>query len=233
MPELLDDSEEDGSLRNILSLNGVLLVAFLGAESSGIAALALSAQTFQAAVAYTLEVYQLVGSGVHPLRPVLGLIGGYVVGFLGPEENGLLALRCASGTFRWGVVFAVEDYYEDESPSSSGSSEEPTVSGHTTETSSTSISSVSFSDNVQDLHAGESGDETSAGGHLPSYLDDHVAPTPEEEHIPSPHDIAVAQAAFLLYQQGFDFAWEQLTEAQQDVYHALVGNWLMQLPEID
>ena len=46
-------------------------------------------------------------------------------------------------------------------------------------------------------------------------------------------DFQVAQAAFLLWQNGFNFDWEQLTEAQQDIYHGLVGEWLTRVHEVD
>ena len=36
----------------------------------------------------------------------------------------------------------------------------------------------------------------------------------------------VAQAAFLLWLEGYDFDWTQLTEGQQNAYHGMVGRYL-------
>ncbi|CAE7427836.1 unnamed protein product [Symbiodinium sp. CCMP2592] len=46
-------------------------------------------------------------------------------------------------------------------------------------------------------------------------------------------DFQIAQAAFFLWQNQFYFEWEQLTEAKQDIYHGLVGEWLTRVHEVD
>ena len=40
------------------------------------------------------------------------------------------------------------------------------------------------------------------------------------------HNQHVAQAAFLLWLEGYDFDWTQLTEGQQNAYHGMVGRYL-------
>ena len=46
---------------------------------------------------------------------------------------------------------------------------------------------------------------------------------------PTERDWAVARVAYLLYQEGMSFEWEQLSDTQQTMYHTLVGQWLQDL----
>ena len=68
------------------------------------------------------------------------------------------------------------------------------------------------------------------------YVDD-VAPdltASSSQDMPmSDHDHAMAHAAFFLYQNNITVDWEQLSEAQQDIYHSLVGAWLQGIHEVD
>ena len=43
------------------------------------------------------------------------------------------------------------------------------------------------------------------------------------------HDHHVAQAAFVLFVEGFRFDWEQMSENQQELYHGMVGRYLQNL----
>ena len=47
------------------------------------------------------------------------------------------------------------------------------------------------------------------------------------------HNHHVAQAAFLLWVEGYSFDWGQLTEAQQDAYHEMVGRYLQNINDVD
>ena len=47
------------------------------------------------------------------------------------------------------------------------------------------------------------------------------------------HDHHVAQAAFLLWVEGFSFDWTQMTESQQDLYHGMVGRYLQSMNDVD
>ena len=51
----------------------------------------------------------------------------------------------------------------------------------------------------------------------------------------APHDMdfQIAAAASLLYQYGYDFDWEQMTEVQQDIYHGMIGRLLRTIEEVD
>ena len=40
------------------------------------------------------------------------------------------------------------------------------------------------------------------------------------------HDQHIAQAAFVLWTENLSFAWTQLSDRQQDPYHAMVGRYL-------
>ena len=60
---------------------------------------------------------------------------------------------------------------------------------------------------------GESSEEDSEASGAPSVTSSQV-----EEH--NQH---VAQAAFLLWLEGYNFDWTQLTEGQQDACHGMVG----------
>ena len=43
------------------------------------------------------------------------------------------------------------------------------------------------------------------------------------------HDHHIAQAAFVLWTEGLTFDWTQMTNRQQDMYHAMVGRYLQNL----
>ena len=62
-------------------------------------------------------------------------------------------------------------------------------------------------------------------------------PTPEDQASsdsePTEYDWMIARAAFTLYQANMQFDWEQLSEAQQTIYHTLEGQMLQELPEVD
>ena len=56
------------------------------------------------------------------------------------------------------------------------------------------------------------------------------SPTPEEL---DEHDGHVAEAAFVLWLEGLNFDWTQLTPNQQDHYHTMVGRYLQNLKDVD
>ena len=47
------------------------------------------------------------------------------------------------------------------------------------------------------------------------------------------HDHHIAQAAFVVFVEGFQFDWEQLSETQQDIYHGMVGRYPQNLHQDD
>ena len=47
------------------------------------------------------------------------------------------------------------------------------------------------------------------------------------------HDHHIAQAAFVLFTEGLQFDWEQMSMNQQDLYHAMVGRYLRNLHDKD
>ena len=164
--------------------------------------------------------YGVVGPRTHPLRPLLAEIGVFLVELLGPEERGLMNMACAAGTFGWGVQFALYDYWGREPESSQATSQQST-------------STDGYSDSSSDSHrTGNSVEGTSIGTFTGMmYVDDVVGhPAPDE---PSELDHQIASAAAFLTQQGLDVNWEQLSEVQQDLYHALMGTWLQGINEVD
>ena len=233
LPSRSDDassksSDHDGTLRNVLLLNGLLVLSFLGRQRIATLAWALTAPTFHAAILDAQVQIPSVSPSPHPLRPLLAVVGPLLIHLLGPEDSAMYSLAQTSGTFRWGVSFAFEDYRgrgpygspytSSESTSSNGSSDES--------------EDESFANVLEDLQAGDSSDDTSLGSPLEAYYaDDPIGQVQDNE--PSALDISIAQAAFLLYQHNFHFDWEQLTPIQQDIYHGLVGRWLQQVHEVD
>ena len=47
------------------------------------------------------------------------------------------------------------------------------------------------------------------------------------------HDGHVAQAAFLLWMENLDFDWTQLSPAQKEIYHGMVGRYMQSLEDND
>ena len=101
---------EEGTLRNVVSLNGSLILIFLGIESDSIRAWALSSSTHQRGISLAWIMVGIIGPRTHPFRPLLAEIGVSLVRLLGPEERGLMNMACTAGTFRWEVQFALYDY---------------------------------------------------------------------------------------------------------------------------
>ena len=78
------------------------------------------------AVCYAQDMLNITGPRLHPLRPLLALIGITLIQLLGPEEVGLHYMRGASASFRWGIAFAFCDYNDVSPPSSLEISKEST-----------------------------------------------------------------------------------------------------------
>ena len=100
-------------------------------------------------------------------------------------------------------------------------------------TSQQSTSTDGYSTSSCDSHrTGNSVEVTSIGKFTGTmYVDDVVGdPAPAE---PSELDHQIASATAFLTQQGLDVNWEQLSEVQQDLYHALMGTWLQGINEVD
>ena len=47
------------------------------------------------------------------------------------------------------------------------------------------------------------------------------------------HNHHIAQAAFILWMEGYSFDWTQMFELQQDLYRAMVGRYLQNLERDD
>ena len=78
--------EDEGNLRNVLSLNGTLVLWFLGIAPPSHAALAWTTASMCWVVRYAQEVLAITGPNLHPLRPLLAIIGVSLVQLLGPED---------------------------------------------------------------------------------------------------------------------------------------------------
>ena len=187
--ECTDGSSEGGTLRNVVSLNGSLMLIFLGIESDSIRAWALSSPAYRRGISLAWIMVGIIGPRTHPLRPLLAEIGVLLVELLGPNERGLVNMARAAGTFRWGVQFALYDYW--------GREPEPS---HATSQQSTSSDGYSFSDSHR---TGNSVEGTSIGTFTGvMYVDDAFGqPAPDE---PSELDHQIASATAFLTQQGLD-----------------------------
>ena len=132
------------------------------------------------------------GTLANSLRNVLSLNGILMIAYLGPDEPGTWAWHLASADFKWSVPHARGTF-------------------------------LAYRDYLRR--------QTGLAGPLGIYIDD-AAPGLQPE-LSDDGDDELARAAFLLYQNDLRFDWEQLPERQQDVYHELVGNWLMSISEVD
>ena len=173
------------------------------------------------------------------LRDVLSLNGPLLMAYLGPNSPEVWAWHVASDAFLWGVHDIREDYLER-----FGDPQEITQGLQPSEVQglymlgsgpSQSQATLSVAWNAAAAAASSSSWPTLniSPVHNPIlgyYLDDNMPGQPSE---PSEHDIAIAQAAFFLYQNNLQFDWEQLSEEQQDVYHSLVGQWIANIHEVD
>ena len=66
--------------------------------------------------------------------------------------------------------------------------------------------------------------------HTPRHASSEAA---SSESSLTPEDYAVATAAFQMHIEGLRFDWEQMSERQQDIYHGLVGRWLLEMQDVD
>ena len=221
--------EADGNFCQVLSLNCTLLLWFLGDSLPSFAALAFTTESMYWAVCYAQEMLNITGPRLHPLRPLLALIGITLIQLLGPEEVGLRYMRGASASFRWGIAFAFCDYNDVSPPSSLETSEESTSSDGS---GSTTWSHETFANAAEDFQLGDSADETSAGDqYVAAYVDDYVGGHLNED--PTELDHQIAGAAAFLTQNGLDVNWQQLSDIQQELYHELIGLWLQRIHEVD
>ena len=63
-----------------------------------------------------------------------------------------------------------------------------------------------------------------------SDVSSQVEATPSEM---DEHDSHVAQAAFFLWMEHYEFQWEQMTENQQNLYHGMIGRYLQSMHNDD